>query len=241
MVAVYERALRDECGLTTAHPYVSSSGHFSLSLTIIFLSYWDWTLDTHSSAQFTQSPVFDATFGFGGNGPYLPSPPGSPPGFEVPGRTGGGCVANGPFSTMVVRMGPADDMTGNPRCLHRDLSPTFATQFLNEGITEDTISKSDYGHFMRAVEGETNFEHSGIHGGGHYGVGGTLGEMGDLFNSPSGMFTLNFYDPFFPHAFFRSAILYAPREPRSCLVVVAEEEPSRSPYGYFWAHQHPRL
>ncbi|KAF9457315.1 hypothetical protein BDZ94DRAFT_1314333 [Collybia nuda] len=167
MVAVYEKALRDECGLTTAHPY------------------WDWTLDADTPTSFIQSPVFDSTYGFGGNGPYVASPPGSPPGFEVPGRTGGGCVADGPFSTMVVRMGPADDMSGNPRCLHRDFSPAFASQFLNAAITADTISKSDYGHFMRAVEGETNFEHSGIHGGGHYGVGGTLGEIGDLYNSPS--------------------------------------------------------
>ncbi|KAF9459986.1 hypothetical protein BDZ94DRAFT_958875 [Collybia nuda] len=38
---------------------------------------------------------------------------------------------------------------------------------------------------MRAVEGDPNFDHSGIHGGGHFGVGGTLGDIGDLYNSPS--------------------------------------------------------
>jgi tyrosinase len=235
MVAIYERALRDDCGLKTAQPYARSVGFLPLLLTLTLISYWDWTLDTHSPTKYTQSPVFDAIYGFGGNGPYLPLPPGSPP--EVPGRTGGGCATDGPFRKMVVRMGPANDTTGNPRCLHRDLSPTFATQFLNKNITEDTISKSDYGYFARAVEGETNFEHSGIHGGGHYSVGGTLGEMGDLYNSPSGVFTaFDLSGSFFPHDFFRSAILHAPREPRSCLVVVAKEEPFCPSYGYFRPH-----
>jgi len=35
------------------------------------------------------------------------------------------------------------------------------------------------------VEGGPNFEQSGIHGGGHYGVGGRFGQMGDLYTSPA--------------------------------------------------------
>lgn len=163
---------------------------FSPLFTLASISYWDWTLDVLPPTKFAQSPVFDATHGFGGNGPFVATPPGTPPGLEVPGRTGGGCVPDGPFSTMIVHMGPADNVTGNPRCLHRDFSPTFAAEFLNTSITRDTLSQSDYGHLLRIVEGETNFEHSGIHGGGHFGVGG---EMGDMFNSPSGTFRCSAY------------------------------------------------
>lgn len=30
--------------------------------------YWDWSLDTVEEADFLNSPVFDATYGFGGTG-----------------------------------------------------------------------------------------------------------------------------------------------------------------------------
>jgi len=83
-------------------------------------------------------------------------------------------------------MGPANDLTGNPRCLSRDFSPSFAGRYLGVNVTRHTISQSDYGHFDSVVQGGPSFELSGLHGGGHYGVGGTLGEMGDLYNSPAG-------------------------------------------------------
>ncbi|KAF8879662.1 hypothetical protein CPB84DRAFT_1817396 [Gymnopilus junonius] len=107
--------------------------------------YWNWNLDVPPLGN------FDAEFGFGGNGPLVTVSDDDP--FAIPGRTGGGCITNGPFRNMVVNMGP----TSNP----------------------------NFGWFDRVVEGDPSFDASGLHGGGHYSVGGTLGEMGDLYNSPS--------------------------------------------------------
>lgn len=149
--------------------------------------YWDWTLDVPQS-KFLNSPLFHPIFGFGGNGPYLPTPSTTDPDYEIPGRSGGGCVVNGPFKNMVVRMGPGDDMSGNPRCLHRDMSPYFARRYLGTNVTTLTLAQPDYGWFFRTLDGDTHPDRSSIHGGGHYAVGGNLGEMGDLFNSPSGMY-----------------------------------------------------
>ncbi|KAK4206575.1 tyrosinase [Rhypophila decipiens] len=164
--ATYERMLRDECGYKGAQPY------------------WDWTLDTPAS-QWTQSPVFDPVTGFGGNGPYVAGDPDSP--FAVPGRTGGGCVQDGPFAGIndLVHLGPGESYSYNPQCLKRDFSPYFAGRYLGINQTLLTLSQSDFGWFNRFVEGGPSFEASGVHGGGHYGVGGTLGQMGDLFVSPA--------------------------------------------------------
>ncbi|GME25711.1 tyrosinase central domain protein [Neofusicoccum parvum] len=51
--------------------------------------------------------------------------------------------------------------------------------------TQVTLSQPDFGWFDRVVEGGPSFDASGVHGGGHYGVGGTYGQMGDLYASPS--------------------------------------------------------
>ncbi|KIJ28356.1 hypothetical protein M422DRAFT_270357 [Sphaerobolus stellatus SS14] len=163
--SVYENALRNECGYKGAHPY------------------WDWTLDVPPHGTFVNSPVFDSFHGFGGNGPFVAIDDTNP--FAVPGRTGGGCITTDPFVNMTVRMGPQSDVLGNPRCLSRDFSPYFAGRYLGKNQTQLTLSQVNYRWFDRIIEGGPSFDASGIHGGGHYGVGGTLGEMGDLYNSPA--------------------------------------------------------
>ncbi|KAL6853090.1 hypothetical protein ACO1O0_007643 [Amphichorda felina] len=161
--ALYEQGLRDECGYRGAQPY------------------WDWTLDVTPSSKFTESPVFDPVFGFGDNGPFIPSNNTN----DVPGRTGGGCVEDGPFKDLVVNLGPLDDLSGNPRCLKRDFSPYFAGRYLGMNQTELTLEQPDFGWFDNVVEGGPSFDASGVHGGGHYSVGGTYGQMGDLYASPT--------------------------------------------------------
>lgn len=158
--AAYEHMLRTECGYTGAQPY------------------WDWTRDVASEADYVNSPVFDSELGFGGNGNFIPSNESDP--FYVPGRTGGGCVLDGPFAGIddLVHLGPQGSVTYNPQCLRRDLSPTFAAEYLSLNQTLFTLSQADFGWFARVMEGEPSFSASGIHGGGHYGVGGTLGEWG---------------------------------------------------------------
>lgn len=154
--ATYEKMLRSECGYQGAQPY------------------WDWTLDT-PAASYVNSPVFDPVTGFGGNGPFEPSDPNG--WFEVPGRTGGGCVSDGPWAGLsdVVHLGPGANVEYNPQCLRRDLSPYFAARYLGMNQTALTLSQPDFGWFNAVVEGKPDFEDSGVHGGGHYGVGGTLG------------------------------------------------------------------
>ncbi|KAK3079343.1 hypothetical protein LTS18_005107, partial [Coniosporium uncinatum] len=53
MVWTFESVLRDECGYGGAQPY------------------WDWSLD-RGLADLSESPVFDAEYGFGGNGAFVP-------------------------------------------------------------------------------------------------------------------------------------------------------------------------
>lgn len=155
--AVYEQALRKECGYNGAQPY------------------WDWTLDVHPSSRFASAPVFDPVFGFGGNGPFVAGNDSNP--LSVPGRTGGGCVQDGPFKNMTVNMGPQSSVTYNPQCLKRDFSPYFAGRYLGSNQTGLTLAQPDFGFFGRVVEGGPSFELSGIHGGGHYGIGGTYGKQ----------------------------------------------------------------
>ncbi|KAJ0123969.1 Tyrosinase [Diaporthe amygdali] len=156
-VATYEHMLRTECGYDGAQPY------------------WDWTLDVGSDEAFVNSPVFSAELGFGGNGPYVEGSSSDP--FAVPGRTGGGCVSDGPFSGKddIVHLGPASSVVYNPQCLKRDLSPSFARRYLGMNQTVLTLNQTDYGWFDRVVEGGPSFDASGIHG----------GQMGDLYASPA--------------------------------------------------------
>lgn len=127
--------------------------------------------------------MFDPVFGFGGNGLLIPVNLSDP--LSVPGRTGGGCIQDGPFVNLTVNLGPLSDLSGNPRCLARDFSPYFANRYLGMNTTQVTLSQPDFGWFDRVVEGGPSFDASGVHGGGHYGVGGTYGQMGDLYASPS--------------------------------------------------------
>ncbi len=154
--ATYERMLRDECGYEGGQPY------------------WDWSLDTPAD-KWASSPVFDPDSGFGGNGDFIPGDPSNP--FEVPGRTGGGCVRDGPFAGIpdLVHLGPAASVTYNPQCLKRDLSPYFAGRYLAMNQTQLTLAAPDFGWFDKVVEGGPSFDASGVHGGGHYSVGGTYG------------------------------------------------------------------
>ncbi|EPS41920.1 hypothetical protein H072_4142 [Dactylellina haptotyla CBS 200.50] len=148
--------------------------------------YWDWHLDVGAGKtqnDFFKSDIWDPILGFGGNGDFLPVPP-EQAGFAVPGRTGGGCVKNGAFVNMKVNLGPGADLVGTPRCLARDFSPYFSGRYLAQNQTKVSLAAQNFYAFDRVVEGGPSFEASGIHGGGHYGIGGTLGTMGDLYVSP---------------------------------------------------------
>ncbi|KAF3910242.1 hypothetical protein ABW21_db0203966 [Orbilia brochopaga] len=127
-------------------------------------------------------PIFNNHSGFGGNGPYVD---GDNP-FDIPERSGGGCVPRGPFKypKWVVNLGPGPSIDYNPRCLKRDFSRpimSWATPDLAHWVTNVT----KYEDFAYRLENLPVFTTPNLHGAGHFGVGGALGEFGDVYASPA--------------------------------------------------------
>ncbi|OJD30821.1 tyrosinase central domain protein [Diplodia corticola] len=143
-----------------------------------------WTLDA-TEEDFPKAPVFDAVTGFGGNGYYVDSSNDTSVRLHIPGKTGGGCVTDGPFRNYTVNMGPNNSTAYNPRCLKRDFSPSFASQKLNMTMVDKVLAGKTFQEFDVAVQGWVSIDGLTYHGGGHLGVGGDLGDIGDLYNSPS--------------------------------------------------------
>ncbi|KJA30004.1 hypothetical protein HYPSUDRAFT_1062598 [Hypholoma sublateritium FD-334 SS-4] len=165
-VAQYEKALRQECGYFGAQPY------------------WDWSLDATSEANFLNSPVFKSLFGFGGNGPYVASAPVVSAPFDIPGRTGGGCVTDGPFANQMLHVGPGYSVTPASYCLRRDINPSLVMRTLNASVVANTLAQPDFKNFDMALQGGITLDTFTIHGGGHLGVGGTYGTIADIYSSP---------------------------------------------------------
>lgn len=177
----YEQALRNECGYTGSQPY------------------WNWGLYADDPAS---SPIFDGTdSSMGGNGDYIPDKGpialtlGDYPIIYLPPGTGGGCVTTGPFRDMVVNLGPVSlplnngsVLTGsgfeyNPRCLKRDVSAAVNLAYANMTSIVDLILKNDnVWDFQMRMQGVPGSGSIGVHGGGHYTIGGDPG--GDVFVSP---------------------------------------------------------
>ncbi|KAF8253345.1 Di-copper centre-containing protein [Wilcoxina mikolae CBS 423.85] len=164
MVATYESELRSRCGYKGAQPY------------------WNWSEDVITDTSIFSSPVFDPDTGFGGNGPYVVNH--GVPGIPVPGRTGGGCVKDGPFKDLVLNLGPLKNITKNPHCLTRDISPLVTNRVLTAPKVALALSKPDFAHFDIQVQGGITWDTITYHGGGHLGVGGELGVIADIYASP---------------------------------------------------------
>lgn len=91
--------------------------------------YWDWSLDSQPknnlSTAVYDTVLFSNTEGFGGNGNYLDLPSYFPKAmadmFNGWGRSGGGCVQEGPFvvPNFHVNIGEANGSS----CLRRDFMP----------------------------------------------------------------------------------------------------------------------
>lgn len=165
--ASYEKALIDECGLSFGQPY------------------WNWSLDVSStnfsSVAVYSNPVFDPETGFGGNGPYLEATAAQNP-FNFTGRTGGGCVTDGPFTNTSFMV----NFPGPSVCLTRDFMPHVMNEFAQQSLVDEVVASKDYTAFAKAVENVPDFDFPNIHGSGHFGVGGALGTIGDAYNSPGG-------------------------------------------------------
>ena len=138
--------------------------------------------------------VFDGSAtSLGGNGLYDPVPNGTYTtvnGDSLPGGTGGGCVATGPFANHTIYFlrtnfdnvftGLPDNWTEpDPHCLTRDLNDWGDQKFLNQSDIDYMMAKQTVGDFNADVSGYA--DSPGLHGGGHYVIGGTVYEF---FSSP---------------------------------------------------------
>ena len=93
-------------------------------------------------------------------------------------RTGGGCVTDGPFRYLEIRLGPSLRTGLNKRCLTRDFAPALA-----EGAPLiETLEKLQNSATYENVSTLINTPH----GVGHASTGGVLGEMFNLFSSVNG-------------------------------------------------------
>ncbi|KAK6843889.1 hypothetical protein PG987_004749 [Apiospora arundinis] len=149
--------------------------------------FWDWTLDVEHDDDLLKSPVFDIETGFGGNGGWIGGNFTNPaPGMivqppqDVPDRTGGGCLQNGPFADLSTFLGPHNNTEKKGRnCVRRDLAPASLRNMSGPARVVEAMRLPDYGHWERATDGAT------LHPGGHWGVGGLYGSMTDLWASPA--------------------------------------------------------
>ncbi|TAQ86703.1 hypothetical protein B7494_g4970 [Chlorociboria aeruginascens] len=169
---IYEEALKTECGFTGSIPY------------------WEWSKWADAPQD---SPIFNGDdYSMGGNGEYIPHGDyvfNEQPPITLPAGLGGGCVTTGPFKDYVVNLGPIamDDgstvgpdggLGYNPRCMTRDVGPGVAMKYTNW-----TAVMANVGDFQSELQGRLGSGTIGVHGGGHYTIGGNPG--GDIFVSPA--------------------------------------------------------
>jgi tyrosinase len=168
-VHLYEQDLRKTCGYKGAQPY------------------WDWSLDAVSEEAVLASPLFDPVYGFGGNGPYIPDEeaaafPNLP--FVVPGRSGGGCITDGPFADRNVSLGLGDSVEYQPHCLRRDISPWLLTHAANADVVSHVLDAPDFWEFNKRAQGGLMPDEITLHGSGHIAIGGNAGEIANVNSSP---------------------------------------------------------
>lgn len=163
-------------------------------------------LVTHNLVQ--TSPIFDgSSTSLSGDGEFIPNQPpvvliapvpGIPPIYLDPG-TGGGCLKSGPFKDIQVNLGPgALDVPGggpqvvnpegplayNPRCLTRSLTNQSNQRYANASALLSLIVDPDnVFDFQMQMQGWPGSGNIGVHGGGHYALGGDPGR--DVFVSPA--------------------------------------------------------
>lgn len=130
------------------------------------------------------SELFDAKYGFGGNGRFVDSTADENP-FNLTGRTEGGCVEDGSFreGQFFLNVKQAKSQSDS---LRRDYIPWIMNYFTRQSLVNHVESQSDYTSFARALENIPSFTQHNIHGSGHFGVVGVFGTLGNSALSPRG-------------------------------------------------------
>ena len=104
---------------------------------------------------------------------------------KIPGKTGGGCVQDGPFVNMTVIFGPGPNLEANPRCLARDFAPSLAVEKLSSEMADWVLEAEAFTEFDFRLQGVgIDVDGMTIHAGGHLGVGGDIGDIGNMYSSP---------------------------------------------------------
>jgi tyrosinase len=163
-------------------------------------SYWNWPASADSLETYH---VFDGSdTSMSGNGAKVDNEGdivitlGNLPPIYLPPGTGGGCVTGGPFQNYTVNLGPAslslpggttvsvaNPLDYNPRCLKRDLTTAIIRQFDNyTSVVSLILDNDDIWDFEMVMQGIPGSGSFGVHGGGHYAMGGDPGR--DVFVSP---------------------------------------------------------
>lgn len=88
-------------------------------------------------------------------------------------------MQDGPFTEdkYKVSMGPGVYTDPNPRCLRRDFAPAFAVSKCNGSEIDWSQSAETFAEFDERVQGDITIQGMTYHPGGHFGVGGELGEV----------------------------------------------------------------
>ncbi|KAI1141442.1 Di-copper centre-containing protein [Hypoxylon sp. FL0543] len=169
-VYLFEKALREECGYTGYQPYMN--------------------YDRYSDDPLNSPLLNGNASSLGGNGVLEPaykgvSQPGRTPNIIASGG-GGGCVTEGPFSDMVVSLGPTSmstaknvtknprsDGTGkNPRCLRRDVNRNAAMGATADRayslINDNNEMDGFYNQLLGTPPPKNDPYPWGIHTAGHY-------------------------------------------------------------------------
>jgi tyrosinase len=162
--------------------------------------YWNWGLYASDPAS---SPIFDGSdYSMGSNGEYIPGRGDLELTLSenvtvyLPAGSGGGCVTSGPFKDMVVNLGPvalpinngstigsANGFDWNPRCLDRDVTTEANLGYANSTSMIKLLTESDdIATFQDTMQGRYGTADLGVHGGGHYTIGGNPAD--DVYISP---------------------------------------------------------
>jgi tyrosinase len=129
---------------------------------------------------FTNSPIFDPVYGFGGNGAYIANWTGFF-GNSTPTNSGGGCIQDGPFVNYNLSVGPGTSVTNH--CIVRNFNSNFA-YLGNSTQVANTTKQPNFEAFRQESGGAFKPPPFKIHDSGH---GMISGEMGNVFSSPGGM------------------------------------------------------
>jgi len=141
------------------------------------LPYWDYSIDA-KAGNLTNAPVFKAD-SFGGNGEFKAEG-------ATPGMWGGGCVKDGPFKDWVIKAPKGTTPLSQPgnACLSRNIWEELSFWMLPEREAE-IKAETNYLDMVITLEGEPNFEQVGMHGAGHWAIGGFSGSASDVYTSTS--------------------------------------------------------